>query len=94
MLKHRFASGLIQVQADLSKPFIGRWMVNSTHVSFSRVVSLKQKEIMTWNYDMELFVIRQEGKAHPLVIWMDHKSLVYRQIAKWLNAHQVRLHRF
>lgn len=43
---------------------------------------------------MELFVIRQEGKAHTLVIWMDHKNLVYWQIVKWLNAHQVRLHRF
>lgn len=76
-----------------------RWPLQATHrevdvklypcAFFSHCLSKAER-----NYDMELFVIRQEGKAHTLVIWMDHKNLVYRQIAKWLNAHQVRLHRF
>lgn len=76
-----------------------RWPLKATHrevdvklypcAFFSHCLSQAER-----NYDMELFVIRQEGKAHTLVIWMDHKNLVYRQIAKWLNAHQVRLHRF
>lgn len=35
-----------------------------------------------------------EGAEHPVVIWIDHKNLMYLHSAKRVNAHQAHLYSF